>query len=76
MEPWFDWSWLLGIKPVHPNGWLALGCYLLASAALALGALGMFGELPLLKAVCAIGFVGASLLFFWIVFWYFRSSSD
>lgn len=74
MEPWFEWSWLLGIRPVHPNGWVALGCYLLVSTLLAPGSLGMFGNYPLLRAICALGFLASSLAFFWTVFWNFSRS--
>lgn len=75
MEPWFRFSWL-GIWPTHPNGWAALGAFLLFIIAMTVGAFGGLGEYPLLQAVCVIGFVAGAVAFFWFVFWNFDRRSD
>jgi hypothetical protein len=76
MEPWFRWSWLLGIKPVHPNGWTALGVWFLVAIPLMLGGIGMFGEQPVLQALCSVAFAASAVGFFWLVFWRFEGRSD
>jgi hypothetical protein len=76
MEPWFGWSYLLGIKPVHPNGWVALGLWFIVAIPLGLGALGAFEEHPILRAICSIAFVASALAFFWLVFWKFEERPD
>ena len=73
MEPWFGWSYLLGIKPIHPNGWAALGAWFLLAIPLGLGSLGIFGEQAVLQALCSIGFVVSGVAFFWLVFRRFES---
>ena len=72
MEPWFAWSWLIGIKPVHPNGWVALGVYWVVAIPLMFGALGAFALGPLVQAIAAIAFVTASLATFALVYWRFK----
>ena len=68
MEPWFAWSWLIGIKPIHPNGWVAIGMYWLVAIPLMFGGLGAFDLGPLVQAMAAIAFVAASLAMFGIVY--------
>ena len=76
MEPWFRWSWSLGIKPVHPNGWKTVGVAFLLSVPLMLGAVGAFGEQPVLQALSSIAFVAVGLLFFWLVYSRLEGRSD
>jgi hypothetical protein len=76
MEPWFGWPWLLGIKPVHPNGWTALGVWFLVAVPLMFGSVGAFGHQSAVQALCAVTFVASSVAFFWIVFWRFQGPSE
>ena len=67
MEPWFAWSYLLGIRPIHPSGWVALGTWFLVGAPLGFGFIGAFGDSPFLRAICAFGFAASAVAFFWLV---------
>ncbi|HUE78154.1 MAG TPA: hypothetical protein VMN38_00790 [Sphingomicrobium sp.] len=76
MEPWFGWSWLLGIKPVHPNGWAALGVWFLVAIPLMFGSVGAFGEQSAVQVLCAVAFVASAVVFFWLVFLKFQEPSE
>jgi hypothetical protein len=76
MEPWFRWSWLLGIKPVHPKGWTTLGVWFVVAIPLMLASLGLLGEQPVLRAIASAAFVGSAIGFFWLVFWRLEGPSD
>ena len=76
MEPWFRWSWLLGIKPVHSSGWAETGIFFLVAVPLMFGSLGAFGEHLVITAFCSMAFVASVVAFFWLVFWKLDDGSD
>ena len=62
MEPWFEWSWLTGIKPIHPNGWLFAGIFWIIEAPLMFVTAGAFNLGPIIQIVAGAAFllVGAA----------------
>src|SRR4030095_8659042 len=66
-EPWFRCSWIHGIKPIHANGWIALGAFL--AAVLIFGGALLSTHNQIAEAICTIGFVGSALAYFALVYW-------
>jgi len=67
---------LLGIKPVHASGWVALGVWFIVAIPLGLAALGVFGEYPIIRGAGSVAFVASSIAFFGLVFWKFENLPD
>jgi hypothetical protein len=66
----------LELSQFTPNGWTALGVWFLVAIPLMLGGIGMFGEQPVLQALCSVAFAASAVGFFWLVFWRFEGRSD
>lgn len=67
-NPWFRWSYLFGIRPVHRNGYLAIGGWLLIAVPSAFVATGAAGSSDIARITAAIVFIATNLTFFWVVF--------
>jgi hypothetical protein len=67
-EPWFTWSFLHGIKPIHAYGWAFLSLWIMLSLTLALVALGEFKASTLIRMGSGVSFIGTCAAFAWIVF--------
>lgn len=72
MEPWFEWSWLLGIKPIHPNGWLVVAGFWIIEAPLMFAAVGAFKLGPLIQVIAAAVFAVVAFTTFVFVFSKFK----
>jgi len=57
MEPWFEWSWIPGIKPIHSNGWLFAGVFWIIEAPLLFATVGAFGLNPVLQILAGAAFL-------------------
>lgn len=62
----------MGAKPIHPNGWVAVGAYWITAIPLMFGAVGAFRLGPVVQAVATVAFVAASLAMFALVLWRFK----
>ena len=76
MEPWFEWSWLFGIKPIHPNGWLVAVGFWIIEAPLMFAALGAFDLDPLAQATAAFLFIVVGFAIFAFTFSKFKDGGD
>ena len=62
----------MGIKPIHLNGWVAVGVYWIVAIPLMFGGLGGFRLGPIVEAAAAAAFLAASLAMFALVIWRFK----
>ncbi len=69
MEPWFAWFWPMGIRPIHPNGWVAVGIFFIAAIPLMFVSVGAFNLGPIVQNIATVTFLAASIAFFALVFW-------
>lgn len=70
-EPWFRWSYALGIRPIHPKGWTVVGLWFLVAIPSGLVAIGVGEVNAILRAISAFLFLGSGIAFFATVFWKF-----
>lgn len=71
-EKWFSWSWALGIKPIHPRGYLAITVWLAIAIPCGLASIGTW-DVPIgVRIFSTVLFVVSNLAFFWTVFWKMR----
>ena len=66
----------MGIKPIHPNGWLMVAVFWIIEIPLMLAAGGYFGLDPILQFAAAIGFVAVAIVTFAITFWKFKDDRE
>lgn len=57
MEPWFEWSWPVGIKPIHRNGWILAAGFWVIEGGLLFATVGAFHLAPFIQAVAAFLFM-------------------
>ena len=69
MEPWFKWSWLHGIKPIHPNGRIVTRAYLMIAIPCMFASLGVFGIGPVLRAIAVAVFLASGVAYWVLVYW-------
>lgn len=76
MEPWFEWSWLLGIKPIHPYGWLLVALFWSIEIPLMFAVVGYFELATIHQLAAVVGFVAVGLTAFAITFWKLKDRDE
>lgn len=67
-EPWFRWSIIYGIEPIHKNGWTLIGLYFVFAIPSGLMALGLLEYQNITRPIGIITFLAVSLGFFGKIF--------
>jgi hypothetical protein len=66
----------MGIKPIHPNGWLLGAVFWLVEIPLMFAAGGTFGLGPFVRVVAGMAFLATAIGTFGVVFSRLKSSDD
>ena len=70
-EPWFRWSYALGIRPIHPKGSTAVGMWFSVAIPSGLISIGVGDLNAVFRAMAALLFLASGIGFSATVFWMF-----